>query len=159
LNEALVESVAAGRRGDLITRHGNCVLLVQRFAAPRASAVVYASPNRTDMVRISGRWGLTEVSVPDVPSDAFEVAPDGHRLREKLAWKPTANVIAHGGTQTVDLSLRCSYQRSLSRRLVLRLAELGRDASNEAGFPLSLDVAVFDDMPVVLRCRPCDTSR
>jgi hypothetical protein len=155
LNEALVESVAEGRRADLITRRGNCVLLVQLFAAPRASAVVYASPNRTEPVRISGRWGLTEASLPDVPSDAFEVAPDGHRVRERLAWKPTANVTAHGGTRTVDLSLRCSYRSSLSRSSVLRLAALARNAADESGFSLSLDVAVFHEVPAVLRCRPC----
>lgn len=159
LNEAFVESVAAARRGDLATSQGNHVLLVQRFAPPRASAVVYASPNHTEPVRISGRWGLTETNVRDLPSDAFEVAPDGSAVREQLAWKPTANVIAPGGTRTVHLSVRCSHRSSLSRRSVLRLASLARNAASAAGRPLSLDAGISAETPVVLRCRPCVRSR
>jgi hypothetical protein len=155
LPEALVESVAAARRMNLATANGNCVLLLQRFAPPKASAVVSASPNRRLPVRISGRWGLTEASLSEVPADVFEVAPDGRGITEKLAWKPTANVTAHGGTRTVDLAERCRYQRSLSRRTVLRLAALARNAAAAAGRPLTLDVAMLTDRPVVLRCRPC----
>lgn len=151
LTEALVESVATAEREDLTTLHGNYVLLVQRFAPPMASAVVCASPNRRLPVRISGRWGLTEGSMP---ADVFEVAPDGRGVREELAWKPTANVSAYGGTHTVDLSMRCRYQSSLSRASVLRLASLARTAAVAAGHPLSLDVALYDDAPIVLRCRP-----
>jgi hypothetical protein len=151
LTEALVESVATAERGDLTTLHGNYVLLVQRFAPPKASAVVYAQPNRRLPVRISGRWGLTEGSMP---ADVFEVAPDGRGVRERLALKPTANVTAHGGTHTVDLSTRCRYQSSLSRASVLRLASLARGAAVAVGHPLSLDVAMYDESPIVLRCRP-----
>ncbi len=151
LTEALVESVATAERGDLTTLHGNYVLLVQRFAPPKASAVVYAHPNRRLPVRINGRWGLTEGSMP---ADVFEVAPDGRGVREQLALKPTANVTAHGGTHTVDLSMRCRYQSSLSRASVLRLASLARGAAVAVGHPLSLDVAMYDESPIVLRCRP-----
>jgi hypothetical protein len=83
------------------------------------------------------------------------VAPDGRGVTEKLAWKPTANVTAHGGTRTVNLSERCRYQSSLSRGTVLRLAALARNAAVAAGRPLTLDVAMLNDRPVVLRCRPC----
>jgi hypothetical protein len=151
LTEALVESAATAAREDLATLHGNYVLLVQRFAPPKASAVVYAHPNRRLPVRISGRWGLTEGSMP---ADLFEVTPDGRGVRETLAWKPTANVSAHGGTHTVDLSMRCRYQSSLSRSSVLRLASLARGAGDAVGHPLSLDVAMYEDGPIVLRCRP-----
>lgn len=151
LTEALVESVATAQRGNLTTLHGNHVLLVQRFAPPKASAVVYACPNRKLPVRISGRWGLTEGSMP---ADMFEVAADGRGVREQLAWKPTANMSAHGGTHTVDLSVRCRYQSSLSRDSVLRLAAQARNAAVAVGHPLCLDVAMYSDAPVVLRCRP-----
>ena len=155
LTEALVESVAAARRANLVTLHGNSVLLVQRFAPPKASAVVYASPNRRQPVRIAGRWGLTEDSQP---ADHFEVDPDGRGVRETLACKPTANMTAHGGTQRVDLETACQYQSSLSRASVLGLAAQARAAAATAGQPLSLDVGMYDDTPVVLRCRPCAAS-
>jgi hypothetical protein len=153
LPEALVESLATGRRQNLLTGNGNCVLLLQRFAPAKSSAVVYASPSRRLPVRISGRWGITENGA--VPADVFEVAPDGRGVREELAVKPTANVTAHGGTRTVDLSGRCQQRRSLSRTTVLSLAALARKAAVAAGRPLSLDVAMHGELPVVLRCRPC----
>jgi hypothetical protein len=151
LTEALVESVAAAERGNLTTMHGNYVLLVQRFAPPKASAVVYASHHPKVPVRISGRWGLTEGRMP---ADVFEVAADGRAVREQLALKPTANMTAHGGTRTVDLSIRCRNQSSLSRTSVLRLAAQARAAAVAVGHPLSLDVAMYDESPIILRCRP-----
>lgn len=151
LTEALVESVAAARRANLTTVHGNCVLLVQRFAPAKASAVVLASPDRRQPVRIAGRWGLTEGSMP---ADHFEVDSDGRGVRETLACKPTANVTAHGGTHTVDLETPCQYQSSLSRASVLSIAAQARAAAVASGYPLSLDVAMYADTPVVLRCRP-----
>ncbi|HET9142513.1 hypothetical protein [Actinophytocola sp.] len=155
LPEALVESVAAAQRDNLFTANGNCVLLVQRFLPPRASAVVYASPDRRTPVRISARWGLTEGSLDADTADLFEVPSDGRGMTETLAWKPTANVTAHGGTHTVDLAARCRNRRSLSRSAVLRLAARARSAAIAVDRALSLDVAMFDEIPVVLRCRPC----
>jgi hypothetical protein len=151
LTEALVESVAAAERGNLATLHGNHVLLVQRFAPPQASAVVHASHLPRVAVRISGRWGLTEGRMP---ADVYEVAEDGRAVREQLALKPTANITAHGGTRTVELSVRCRSQSSLSKPSVLRLAAQARDAAVAVGHPLSLDVAMYDESPIILRCRP-----
>jgi hypothetical protein len=158
LPDALVESVAAARRGNLVTTNENCVLLLQRFAPPKASAVVFASPDRRAPVRISARWGLTEGSLAEDVADLFEVPGNGRGMTEKLAWKPTANVTAYGGTRTVDLSARCRNRRSLSRSAVLRLAARARTAAVTVDRPLSLDVAMFDEMPVVLRCRPCEAG-
>ena len=156
LTEALLESLATARRANLVTLQGNCVLLVQKFAPAKASAVVYASPDRARPVRISGRWGLTEANLA---ADEFEVAADGRILQESLALKPTANMTAHGGTHTVDLSEHCRVQRSLSQDSVLRLASLARNAADAVGQPLCIDVGIYDEHPVALRCRPCDTGR
>jgi hypothetical protein len=151
LPEALVEGVAAGRRCGLTTVHGNCVLLLQRFVPATASAVVHAHPDRGRAVRVDGRWGLTEASSP---SDTFEVPAGGGQIRERLAWKPTAHVVAHGGTHTVSLPASWRYRYSLGRGTVRQLATLSRNAAVTAGRPLSLDVAVAASGPVVLRCRP-----
>lgn len=155
LPEALVESAAAAWRANLVTGNGNRVLLLQRFAPPKASAVVYASPNRKRPVLINGRWGLTE---GELPADVFEVPADGTGVVERLAWKPTANVTARGGTQTVELAERCRNRRSLSRDSVLRLASQAREAAAAVRRPLALDVAMYGDTPLVLRCRPCDVA-
>ncbi|OLF05897.1 hypothetical protein BLA60_34525 [Actinophytocola xinjiangensis] len=151
LPEALVEAVTAGRRCGLTTVRGNCVLLLQRFVPASASAVVHARPERDRPVRVDGRWGLTEASSP---SDVFEVPPDGGAISERLAWKPTAHVVAHGGTHTVNLPAGLRYRYSLGRATVRQLAGLSRDAALTAGRPLSLDIAVTRTGPVVLRCRP-----
>lgn len=151
LPEALVEAVAAGRRCGLVTAHGNCVLLLQHFVPATASAVVHVSPARHRPVRIDGRWGLTEVSSP---ADTYEVPADGTTISEKLAWKPTAHVVARGGTHTVSLPVSWRYRYSLGRGTVRRLAALARNAAVTAGRPLSLDVALGTHGPVVLRCRP-----
>jgi hypothetical protein len=154
LPEALVESAAAAHRANLVTLHGNLVLLVQRFAPPSASAVVHVSADRRQPVRISGRWGLTE---DGQPADQFEVAEDG-TVRERLASKPTAQVTATGGTRTVNLSASCADERSLPEEAVLELAACARAAAHATGSPLALDVAMYDGTPLVLRCRPCDPS-
>ncbi|HEY0453997.1 hypothetical protein [Actinophytocola sp.] len=151
LPEALVEAVVAGRRCGLVTAHGNCVLLLQHFVPATASAVVHVSPTRQRPVRIDGRWGLTEASSP---ADTFEVPADGTTISEKLAWKPTAHVVAHGGTHTVSLPVSWRYRYSLGRGTVRQLATLSRNAAAIAGRPLSLDVALGTQGPVVLRCRP-----
>ncbi len=151
LPEALVESVAAGRRCGLVTAHGNCVLLLQRFVPATASAVVHASPSRAVPVHVDGRWGLTEASSP---ADTFEVPADGARIREQLAWKPNAHVVAHGGTHSVSLPESWRRRYSLGRGTVRRLAALARNAAVTAGRPLTLDVALGGHGPVVLRCRP-----
>lgn len=151
LPEALVEAVAAGRRCGLTTPQGNCVLLLQRFVSAIASAVVHASPDHAVPVRIDGRWGLTEVSSA---ADTFEVPADGVTVREKLAWKPTAHLIACGGTHTVNLPVSWRYRYSIGRGTVRQLAALSRNAAVVAGQPLSLDIALTARGPVLLRCRP-----
>ncbi len=150
LPEALVECVAAARRCGLVTAHGNCVLLLQRFVPAGASAVVHASPARRRPVRVDCRWGFTETSSP---ADTFEVPADGP-VTEKLAWKPTAHVVAPGGTRTVHLPVRWRDRYSLGLETVRRLAALSRDAAVATGRPLSLDIAMGTRGPVVLRCRP-----
>lgn len=151
LPEALVEAAAAGRRCGLTTAHDHTVLLLQRFVPATASAVVHAHPDRRRPVRIDGRWGLTEASSP---ADTFEVPADGTAVRERLAWKPTAHVTAHGGTGTVSLPVTWRYRYSLDRGTVRQLAALSRNAAVTARRPLSLDVALAATGPVVLRCRP-----
>lgn len=151
LPEALVEAVAAGRRCGLVTAHGNCVLLLQRFVPATASAVVHASPARDVPVRVEGRWGLTEASSP---ADTFEVPADGSAIVETVAWKPAAHVAAHGGTQSVSLPVSWRYRYSLGRATVRELASLSRGAAVTAGRALTLDVALGGPGPVVLRCRP-----
>jgi hypothetical protein len=151
LPEALVEAVAAGRRCGLTTALGNCVLLLQRFVPASASAVVHAHPDRGRVVRIDGRWGLTEAASP---ADVFEVPADGTAIRERLAWKPTAQVVAHGGTHSVDLPVSRRHRYSLGRATVRQLAAMSRNAAVAAGRALSLDVALAAGGPVVLRCRP-----
>jgi hypothetical protein len=150
LPEALVECVAAARRCGLVTAQGNCVLLLQRFVPATASAVVHASPDRRRPVHVDGRWGLTETSTP---ADTFEVPVDG-AISEKLAWKPTAHLVAHGGTHTVKLPPGYRDRYSLRLGAVRALAALSRDAAVTAGRALSLDVALAPRGPVVLRCRP-----
>ena len=151
LPEAIVECVAAGRRCGLVTVHGNCVLLLQPFVPVSASAVVTASPARGVPVRVDGRWGLTEASSP---ADTFEISADGSTLREALAWKPRANVVAHGGTRSVSLPESWRGRYSLDRATVRRLATLSRNAAVTAGRALTLDVALGRRSPFVLRCRP-----
>lgn len=151
LPEALLEAVTAGRRCGLTTARGNCVLLLQRFVPATASAVVHAHPDRRRAVRVDGRWGLTEESSP---ADTFEVPSDGAAIREQLAWKPTAHVVAHGGTHTVSVPASWRYRYSLGRGTVRQLAAMSRNAAVTAGRPLSLDVALTANGPVVLRCRP-----
>jgi hypothetical protein len=151
LPEALVEAIAAGRRCGLVTPHGNCVLLLQPFVPATASAVVHASPDRRVPVRIDGRWGLTEATSP---ADTFEVPADGSTIRETLAWKPDAHVVAPGGTRSVSLPVSWRYRYSLGRATVRQLAALSRDAAVTAGRPLTLDIALGAQAPVVLRCRP-----
>lgn len=151
LPEALVEAVAAGQRCGLTTAVGNTVLLLQRFVPATATAVVHVSPDRHRPVRVDGRWGLTEVTSP---ADSFEVPADGTAIREELAWKPTAHVIARGGTHTVSLPVSWRYRFSLGRATVRQLATVARNAAVTAGRPLSLDVALATTGPVVLRCRP-----
>lgn len=151
LPEALLEAVAAGRRCGLTTALGNCVLLLQQFVPVTASAVVHAHPDRRWPVRVDGRWGLTEESSP---ADTFEVPGDGAAIREQLVWKPTAHVVAHGGTHTVSVPVSWRYRYSLGRATVRQLAAMSRDAAVAAGRPLSLDVALGASGPVVLRCRP-----
>ncbi|MFL6141121.1 MAG: hypothetical protein ACJ72N_04490 [Labedaea sp.] len=156
LPEAVLESIAVARRCGVTTDAGACVLLMQRFAPPTASAVVYASPDRTRPVRIDGRWGLTEANPTDAASDTFLVPADATAgMQERLAWKPTASLTAPGGTRTVRLPVSWRYRYSLSRNTVRQLAGLAREAAAAVGRPLSLDVAMFADAPVVLRCRPC----
>ena len=150
LPEALVDSVTAARRCGLVTAQGNCVLLLQHFVPASASAVVHASPSRHLPVHVDGRWGLTEMSSP---ADTFEVPADG-AISEKLAWKPTAQVGAQGGTHTVSLPASWHSRYSLGRGTVRQLAALSRDAAVTAGRPLSLDFALGVRGPVVLRCRP-----
>lgn len=156
--EALVDSVAAARRCGVVTPHGSCVLIVQRFRPAEASAVVYASPAPGQPVHVTGRWGLTETNDADLPSDDFEVHLDApanrNAVRETLRWKPTASLTADGGTETVRLPPCCGYQNSLSHGTVLRLAGMAKAAAVAAGQPLSLDIAVRGNDPVVLRCRP-----
>lgn len=151
LPEALVEAVTAARRCGLITMDGNCVLMLQRFVPATASAVVHVHPDRRRPVVVDGRWGLTEASSP---ADVFEVPPDGGPIRERLAWKPTAHVVADGGTHSVALPASLRYRYSLGRATVRQLAELSLDAAVTTGRPLSLDVALTPAGPVVLRCRP-----
>ena len=151
LPEAIVESVAAARRCGLVTAHGNTVLLLQPFVPVSASAVVAASPARGVPVRVDGRWGLTEASSP---ADTFEISDDGATVREDLAWKSHANVVAHGGTRSVSLPESWRSRYSLDRATVRRLATLSRNAAVTAGRPLTLDVALGRRAPVVLRCRP-----
>lgn len=153
LPEALVECVATARRYGLTTHGGTCVLLLQRFAPAAASAEVYARPDPDHAVRISARWGLPETGEVEAASDVFEVGAD--RVRHTLAWKATASVTATGGTRTVRLPAQRRHRYSLSRPAVLGLAALARQAATSAGRPLSLDVALVADAPVVLRCRPC----
>ncbi len=148
--EALVESVTAARRCGLVTAQGNCVLMLQHFVPASASAVVHASPDRRRPVRVDGRWGLTEVTSP---ADTFEVPADG-AISEKLAWKPTAQVGARGGTHTVSLPTNWRSRYSIGRGTVRQLAAQSRDAAVTAGRPLSLDFALGTRGPVVLRCRP-----
>jgi len=150
LPEALVECVAAARRCGLVTAHGNCVLLLQHFVPTTASAVVHASPDRRRPVRVDCRWGLTEMSSP---ADTFEVPVDG-AIVETLACKPTAHVVAPGGTHTVRLPAGWRNRYSLGQETVRRLAALSREAAVTAGRTLSLDVAMGAHGPVVLRCRP-----
>jgi hypothetical protein len=133
-----------------VTADGNCVLLLQRFVPAGASAVVHASPARRRPVRVDCRWGFTETSSP---ADTFEVPADGP-VTEKLAWKPTAHVVAPGGTRTVRLPVRWRDRYSLGLETVRRLATLSRDAAVATGRPLSLDIAMGPRGPVVLRCRP-----
>jgi hypothetical protein len=154
LPEAILESVAVGRRCGLVTDGGACVLLLQRFAAPTASALVYVQPDRAQPVRIDGRWGLIEAEPTELSSDTFEV-PAEDEVRERLGAKPTASVTAPGGTRTVSLPESWHHRHSLSRQAVHRLATMARESATAAGRALSLDVAMFDDEPVVLRCRPC----
>ncbi|GAB3433789.1 hypothetical protein [Actinophytocola sediminis] len=149
--EALVEAVTAARRCGLTTVLGNCVLLLQRFVPTAASAVVHVHHDRRRSVRVDGRWGLTEMSSP---ADIFEVPPGGGPIRERLAWKPTAHVMAHGGTHTVTLPASLRYRYALGRTTVRQLAGMSRDAATTAGRPLALDVAMSAHGPVVLRCRP-----
>ena len=156
LPEALIESVAAARRGGLLTRPGGCVLILQRFAAATASAVVHATPNPRHGVRISAQWGIIEVNDADVAADEFTV--HGGALLRTLARKPTASVTASGGTRTVHLPVQRQYRYSLSRAAVLRLADTAKDAAASAGIPLSLDVALVAGEPVVIRCRPCTSG-
>jgi hypothetical protein len=151
LPEALVEAVAAGRRCGLVTAHGNCVLLLQPFVPATASAVVHASPDRRVPVRIDGRWGLTEATSP---ADTFEVPADGSTIRETLVCKPDAHVVAPGGTRSVSVPVSWRYRYSLGRATVRQLAALCRDAAVTAGRPLTLDIALAAQAPVVLRCRP-----
>jgi len=151
LPEAIVECVAAARRCGLVTAHGNAVLLLQPFVPVSASAVVAASPVRGTPVRVDGRWGLTEASSP---ADTFEISADGSTVREALAWKPQANVVAPGGTRSVNLPASWRSRASLDRGTVRRLATLSRNAAVTAGRPLTLDVALGRRAPVVLRCRP-----
>lgn len=151
LPEALVEGVAVARRCGLVTAHGNCVLLLQPFVPATASAVVLASPDHREPVRVDGRWGLTEASSP---ADTFEVPADGTAIRETLAWKPNASVVAPGGTRSVSLPVSWRYRYSLGRATVLRLAALSREAAIAAGRTITLDVALGARGPVVLRCRP-----
>lgn len=151
LPEALVEAVAAGRRCGLVTTQGNTVLLLQRFVTATASAVVHVSPDRSVPVRIDGRWGFTEARSA---ADTFEVPADGETVREKLAWKPTAHLVACGGTHTVSLPVSWHYRYSIGRGTVRQLAAMSRNASVVAGQPLSLDIALGAGGPAVLRCRP-----
>jgi hypothetical protein len=151
LPEAIVECVAAARRCGLVTAHANAVLLLAPFVPVSASAVVTASPVRGVPVRVDGRWGLTEASSP---ADTFEVGDDGATVREALAWKPHANVVAHGGTRSVSLPPGWRCRSSLDRATVRRIATLSRNAAVTAGRPLALDVGLGRRAPVVLRCRP-----
>ncbi len=151
LPEALVEAIAAGRRCGLTTPTGNCVLLLQRFVPPTASAVVHVSPDHTVPVRIDGRWGLTEARSA---ADTFEVPADGTTVRQTLAWKPTANLSARGGTHTVTLPTSWRNRYSINRGTVRQLAAMSRNAAVTVGHSLSLDIALEGRGPVVLRCRP-----
>jgi hypothetical protein len=155
LPEALVEAVAAGRRCGLTTLSGNCVLLVQQFVPAVASAVVHASPVRGTPVRIEGRWGLAEQRSS---ADTFEVPADGGTVVETLAWKPTASVAAAGGTHTVATPDGWERRNSIGQDTVLQLAAMSRDAAVSAGTPLSLDIVLGDQGPVVVRCRPSARS-
>jgi hypothetical protein len=158
LPEAILESVAVARRCGVVTEVGACVLLLQRFAAPTASALVHVLPDPARPVRIDGRWGLIEADPIELSSDTFEVPAEGGsaaEIREQLGSKPTASVTAPGGTRTVSLPASLRHRNSLSRPAVQRLAAMARAAADAVGHPLSLDVAMFDEDPVVLRCRPC----
>jgi len=150
LPEALVEAIAAARRCGLVTPTGNCVLLLQRFVPPTASAVVHVSPDRAVPVLIDGRWGLTE---DRSAADTFEVPADG-TVRQSLAWKPTASLAAGGGTHTVPLPTSWRNRYSINRGTVRQLAAMSRDAAVSVGRSLSLDIALEGRGPVVLRCRP-----
>jgi hypothetical protein len=152
--EALVESVAAARRIGLLTRQGGCVLILQRFAAATASAVVHATPDPRHEVRISARWGITEVN--DLAADEFTVR--GGTVVQTLAYKPTASVTASGGTRTVVLPAQRHYRYALPRDVVLRMAIAAKDAAIFAAVPLSLDIALVAGEPVVIRCRPCTSG-
>ena len=154
LPEALVEAVEAGRRCGLTTADGSCVLLLQRFVPGDASAVVHASPHRTTPVHVDGRWGLT-----DRWSAADEFVVDGARVRETLAWKPTASVAAAGGTHTVATPEKLRRQGSLPRDTVRQLAAMAKDAAVTAGRRLVLDIVLGEHGPVVLRCRPSPVGR
>lgn len=153
LPEAILESVAVGRRCGHVTDGGAVVLLLQRFAAPTASALVHVQPDRAQPVRIDGRWGLIEAEPLEVSSDTFEVLVEDE-VRERLGAKPTASVTAPGGTRTVSLPESLHHRHSLSRQAVRQLASMARASATAVGRALSLDVAMFDDEPVVLRCRP-----
>jgi hypothetical protein len=161
LPEALVEAIAAARRCGLVTALGNVVLLAQNFVPAAASAVVLASPDRTEPVRIDGRWGLTETGSV---ADSFEVAADG-TIAATLASKPDAQVAACGGTRTVGVPAGRCARYSLDRATVRGLATFTRAAAVTAGRSLVLDVVVREVVrevvckvvrerePVVLRCR------
>lgn len=150
LSEALVEAIAAGPRCGLTTSTGTCVLLLRRFVPATASAVVHASPDRTVPVRIAGRWGLTE---DRSAADTFEVPADG-TVVQTLAWKPTASLSAGGGTHTVPVPAHRRNRYSIDSGTVRQLATMSRNAAVAVGHSLSLDVALEDRGPVVLRCRP-----
>lgn len=150
LPAALVEAVAAGRRYGLVSTQGNCVLLLQRFVPVTASAVVHASPARHVPVRVDGRRGLTATGSP---ADTFVVPADGGAMRETLAWKPNAQVVAPGSTHSASLPESWRH-RSLGRATVRQLAALSRNAAVTAGRALTLDVALGGPAPVVMRCRP-----
>jgi hypothetical protein len=146
LPEAFVEAVAAARRCGLMTAGGNVVLLVQEFVPALASAVVLASG---DVVHIDGRWGLSEQRSA---ADSFDVS--GSTVESTLARKQTARLATGGGIQTVAMPDEWQHRSSLSRETIRAVAVLSRAAAATAGVALSLDFAIEDRGPAVLRCRP-----